>query len=179
MGPGSDSSVPRSRIPHRAGRRKPFIAVGAVAAANALVAVFAPPAGAGAIYLGLWYALLYVAWSLVMAGTGLKHGIAVGQTNELGTWVTSQEHDIGCLFHTWYRCLGIDPGETVAINFYLQNVGAAPTASLMASIVPGGSATPLGGPQDYGVLIPNGAAVGRTNTFIASGVAVISRFIAP
>lgn len=52
------------------------------------------------------------AWSLVMAGTGLKHGIAVGKTNDLGTWVTSPEHDIGCLFHTWYRCLGIDPVET-------------------------------------------------------------------
>lgn len=52
------------------------------------------------------------AWSLVMAGTGLKHGIAVGKTNELGTWVTSPEHDIGALFHTWYRCLGIDPSET-------------------------------------------------------------------
>ncbi len=50
----------------RAGRRKPFIAAGAVLAAIALVAVFAPPADAGAIYLGLWYALLYVAWSLVM-----------------------------------------------------------------------------------------------------------------
>ncbi|TDQ77563.1 Na+/melibiose symporter-like transporter [Dongia mobilis] len=50
----------------RVGRRKPFIAVGAILAAIALVAVFAPPGGAGAIYLGLWYALLYVAWSLVM-----------------------------------------------------------------------------------------------------------------
>lgn len=50
----------------RIGRRKPFIAIGALLAAAALVAVFSPPAGAGAIYLGLWYALLYVAWSLVM-----------------------------------------------------------------------------------------------------------------
>ena len=48
------------------------------------------------------------AWSIAMAGTGLKHGIAVGKTNDLGTWVASDEHDMGHLFHTWYHALGID-----------------------------------------------------------------------
>ena len=48
------------------------------------------------------------AWSLVMAGAGLKHGLASGKTNAAGTWVEGEEHDIGCLFHTWFRCLGID-----------------------------------------------------------------------
>ena len=48
------------------------------------------------------------AWSLVMAGCGVKRGVAVGQTNELGTFVTSEEHDIGHMFHTWFSCLGID-----------------------------------------------------------------------
>ncbi|WP_374379561.1 MFS transporter [Dongia sp.] len=50
----------------RAGRRKPFIAVGAILAAIALVAVFDPPTNAGVIYLGVWCAILYAAWSLVM-----------------------------------------------------------------------------------------------------------------
>ncbi len=48
------------------GRRKPFIAVGAVLCAIALLAVFNPPIGVGALYLGLWYGLLYLGWSLVM-----------------------------------------------------------------------------------------------------------------
>lgn len=49
------------------------------------------------------------AWSLVMAGAGVKKGIVVGKTNEKGTHVASEEHDIGHMFHTWFRCLGINP----------------------------------------------------------------------
>ncbi|WP_303982608.1 MFS transporter [Dongia mobilis] len=53
-------------VSDQAGRRKPFIAVGAIFAAVALVALFAPPEGAGAIYLGIWCTLLYISWSVVM-----------------------------------------------------------------------------------------------------------------
>jgi len=52
------------------------------------------------------------AWSLAMAGTGLKRGVAVGKTNDKGTFVTSEEQDIGAMFHTWFRCLGIDSKRT-------------------------------------------------------------------
>ncbi|MBY0522480.1 MAG: DUF1501 domain-containing protein [Gemmataceae bacterium] len=52
------------------------------------------------------------AWSLVMGGCGIKRGIAVGATNDKGTAVATDEHDIGHLFHTWFRALGIDPFET-------------------------------------------------------------------
>lgn len=48
------------------------------------------------------------AWSVAMAGCGLKRGVVVGKTNDLGTFVDGQEHDIGHLFHTWFHCLGID-----------------------------------------------------------------------
>lgn len=47
------------------------------------------------------------AWSVVMGGAGVKRGHVVGRTNKLGTFVDSQEHDIGHLFHTWFRALGI------------------------------------------------------------------------
>jgi len=50
------------------------------------------------------------AWSLVMAGAGIKRGLTVGKTNANGTWVDGDEHDIGHLFHTWFSALGIDPG---------------------------------------------------------------------
>lgn len=59
IGLGSD----RLRTP--LGRRKPWIMAGAVAAGAALVALFAPPAGAGAWYLLLWLALLYVGFTAV------------------------------------------------------------------------------------------------------------------
>ncbi len=52
------------------------------------------------------------AWSLAMAGTGLKRGVVVGKTNDRGTWVASEELDIGHLFHTWFRALGVDPSTT-------------------------------------------------------------------
>lgn len=51
------------------------------------------------------------AWSLAMAGCGVKRGIVVGETNEQGTWVKSPEHDIGHMFHTWFKCLGIDTSQ--------------------------------------------------------------------
>ena len=52
------------------------------------------------------------AWSLVMGGCGIKKGIVVGKTNEKGTEVASDEHDIGHMFHTWFRALGINPEKT-------------------------------------------------------------------
>jgi uncharacterized protein (DUF1501 family) len=51
------------------------------------------------------------AWSVAMAGCGLKRGVVVGETNAQGTFVSSEEYDIGGLFHTWYQALGINPAE--------------------------------------------------------------------
>jgi hypothetical protein len=52
------------------------------------------------------------AWSLAMAGCGLKKGVVVGKTNEQGTFVDGQPLDIGHMFHTWFTALGIDPVAT-------------------------------------------------------------------
>ncbi len=49
------------------------------------------------------------AWSLVMAGAGLKRGVVIGSTSAQGTYVTHDEYDIGHVFHTWFRALGVDP----------------------------------------------------------------------
>jgi hypothetical protein len=48
------------------------------------------------------------AWSVAMAGCGLQRGVVVGATNDLGTYVSTEEYDIGHLFHTWFTALGID-----------------------------------------------------------------------
>jgi uncharacterized protein (DUF1501 family) len=48
------------------------------------------------------------AWSLAMAGCGIQRGVVVGKTNDQGTFIASEEHDIGHLFHTWFQALGID-----------------------------------------------------------------------
>ena len=52
------------------------------------------------------------AWSLAMAGCGVRKGVIVGETNEQGTWVKSDGFDIGSLFHTWFAALGIDSAAT-------------------------------------------------------------------
>ena len=48
------------------------------------------------------------AWSIAMAGCGVKAGAVVGATNDKGTDVKDKGHDIGAVFHTWFKALGID-----------------------------------------------------------------------
>jgi hypothetical protein len=56
------------------------------------------------------------AWSVAMAGSGLNRGVLVGKTNEQGTYITTDEYDIGALFHTWFACLGIDTSKIAHDN---------------------------------------------------------------
>ncbi|QOV92391.1 DUF1501 domain-containing protein [Humisphaera borealis] len=48
------------------------------------------------------------AWSVAMSGCGLQQGAVIGKTNDKGTWVTEDEVDVGHLFHTWFRAIGVD-----------------------------------------------------------------------
>jgi hypothetical protein len=56
------------------------------------------------------------AWSLVMAGCGIKRGLVVGKTNDVGTFVDTDPYDIGHMFHTWFKALGIDSQNTQYTN---------------------------------------------------------------
>lgn len=49
----------------RFGRRKPWIAAGALLGGYAMMQLFLPPAGASALYLLVWASLLYLGWTLV------------------------------------------------------------------------------------------------------------------
>ena len=51
-------------------------------------------------------------WSLGLGGGGIKPGVVVGRTNDLGTFNAAEEYDIGHVFHTAFRALGIDPKKT-------------------------------------------------------------------
>ena len=51
------------------------------------------------------------AWSLAMAGAGIKGGVVVGATDELGFEVTENRVDHHRLFATIFSALGIDPHE--------------------------------------------------------------------
>jgi hypothetical protein len=48
------------------------------------------------------------AWSVALAGCGVKRGIAYGKTNELGTEVVDGQVDHGNLFHTYLSAVGLD-----------------------------------------------------------------------
>jgi uncharacterized protein (DUF1501 family) len=56
------------------------------------------------------------AWSIAMAGAGIKKGVVVGKTNDQGTFVDGQSHDIGDLFHTWFKAMGVPPDKMEYIN---------------------------------------------------------------
>jgi len=47
------------------------------------------------------------AWSLALAGAGLKRGVVVGKTTASGAWVDESPFDVGHLFHTLFASLGI------------------------------------------------------------------------
>jgi len=56
------------------------------------------------------------AWSLAMAGSGIRRGHVVGKTTPNGAWVDGPEYDIGHVFHTVFKAAGIDPSETEYLN---------------------------------------------------------------
>ncbi|MEC7556835.1 MAG: DUF1501 domain-containing protein, partial [Planctomycetota bacterium] len=56
------------------------------------------------------------AWSVMMAGLGLKPGLVTGKTTANGAFCDGSEHDIGSLFHTIFHCLGIDSKTTEYLN---------------------------------------------------------------
>ena len=63
----------------------------------------------------------------------------------------------------------IDPAETVTVNFGLKNTGTANTTNLLATLLATGGVSSPSGPQTYGVLAPNGAAVALPFSFTATG----------
>jgi uncharacterized protein (DUF1501 family) len=56
------------------------------------------------------------AWSVALAGCGIKGGAVVGKTNANGTAVVDRQVDAGHLFHTYFRALGLNPTK----NWYID-----------------------------------------------------------
>ena len=56
------------------------------------------------------------AWSVMMAGLGLKPGVVAGKTTQNGAFCDGSEYDIGHLFHTIFHCLGIDSKQDQYLN---------------------------------------------------------------
>jgi hypothetical protein len=76
------------------------------------------------------------AWSVVMGGAGLHKGLTIGKTNKNGTFNDGEEYDIGHLFHTWFRALGV-PKEKMEYDnngqpLPVANEDCAPIAQALA-----------------------------------------------
>ncbi|MFO0878982.1 MAG: DUF1501 domain-containing protein [Gemmataceae bacterium] len=56
------------------------------------------------------------AWSVALAGCGIRGGAVVGKTNDNGTAVTDRMVHGGHLFHTYFRALGLDSKK----NYYID-----------------------------------------------------------
>ncbi len=56
------------------------------------------------------------AWSLALAGCGVRRGVVIGKTTPNGAWVDGEQYDVGHLFHTIFRAVGIDPVRTEYVN---------------------------------------------------------------
>jgi uncharacterized protein (DUF1501 family) len=52
------------------------------------------------------------AWSICLAGAGIRSGNVVGKTNARGTEVVDKQVGGGDLFHTYLRAVGLDPTES-------------------------------------------------------------------
>ena len=62
----------------------------------------------------------------------------------------------------------VDPGETVGVEFFLQNTGTIPTANLVATLQAGGGVALPSAAQSYGVLQPGSQPVSRLFSFTAN-----------
>ena len=112
-------------------------------------------------------------WDGSASGVAFHHFSASGTTM---TFEVGPDWPIIALDSVWLTAEGcmpangfIDPNETVNLSFALKNIGGGNTANLVATLLTANGVTSPSGPQSYGVLVGNGAAVARDFTFTATG----------
>jgi uncharacterized protein (DUF1501 family) len=74
------------------------------------------------------------AWSVALAGAGVKHGTVLGKTNANGTAVVDGQVHAGHLFHTYLRAVGLDPSEAFDVNGRAIQI-ADPSASAIKELL--------------------------------------------
>ncbi|MGE3819697.1 MAG: DUF1501 domain-containing protein [Isosphaeraceae bacterium] len=74
------------------------------------------------------------AWSVALAGAGIKPGVVYGKTNEKGTEVTDGQVHAGHLFHTYMKAVGLDPDDPFDVNGRAIQI-ADPAASAVKELL--------------------------------------------
>ena len=75
------------------------------------------------------------AWSICMAGAGIKPGCAVGKTNAKGTEVVDRQVGAGHLFHTYLQAVGLDSRSDFEVDgrsIQIADPTATPIGELLA-----------------------------------------------
>jgi uncharacterized protein (DUF1501 family) len=75
------------------------------------------------------------AWSVVMAGAGIKGGALVGKTNANGMAVTEREVYSGHLFHTYLQAVGLDSTKSFYPNERPVPIADPKTAAIKELLV--------------------------------------------
>ncbi len=74
------------------------------------------------------------AWSICLAGAGIKPGNVVGKTNANGTEIVDKQVGGGHLFHTYLRAVGLDPTESFEADGRVIQL-ADPTATAVSDLL--------------------------------------------
>src|SRR5262245_51640808 len=74
------------------------------------------------------------AWSIALAGAGIKPGVVIGKTNANGTAVVDEQVHAGHLFHTYMRAVGLDPSDPFDVNGRAIQI-ADPAASAIKGLL--------------------------------------------
>jgi len=74
------------------------------------------------------------AWSICLAGAGIKPGNVVGKTNANGTEIVDKQVGGGHLFHTYLRAVGLDPTESFEADGRVIQL-ADPTATAVSELL--------------------------------------------
>ncbi len=74
------------------------------------------------------------AWSICLAGAGIKPGNVVGKTNANGTEIVDKQVGGGHLFHTYLRAVGLDPTESFEADGRVIQL-ADPTAKAVSELL--------------------------------------------
>jgi uncharacterized protein (DUF1501 family) len=74
------------------------------------------------------------AWSIALAGAGIRPGTVHGKTNANGTAVVDGQVHSGHLFHTYLRAVGLDPSEPFDVNGRAIQI-ADPAASAIKDLL--------------------------------------------
>jgi uncharacterized protein (DUF1501 family) len=75
------------------------------------------------------------AWSIALAGCGIKGGMTVGKTNPKGTEVVDRQVGAGHLFHTYLSAVGLDPKDDYEVDgraIQIADPAAGPIRELLA-----------------------------------------------